>query len=475
MTAGREARIGQTRYGTWRVRYSLGYDYAKKDYARFSKTVASETEAHCLKKQIEDYIYHGGQPSKLRAKFGATPSVTFAEYSSKWLKKRIEQGKCGKPGKRLESRTLAENGSHIRRVTALIGHVPMQKLTGEALCRMFFELEMGDGEHKPCRGTYRQHIYGTLNILLTSAVKDDLIEDNPLRSVERPARDSLEKRSMSGEEARRCVAMIVAHSPAAKPFGVLLCLTCGLRPSEMLALTWGDVHLESPTPYIRVWSSAEKDKKKRKATKTNKERDAPIMPAMVAQFRAWAREQESLLEKMGLKRTGATPVVTNRTGGMTIESSFRKWLKTNSAKYGIPAWVRPYNLRHSFVSIGYVVCQIDLKTLGAIVGHAFISTTEGYIHRLDPQVSEAADAMGDFLFSDSRDPICKTCIHWSPSPLPFMGACWAHGMSRIVATEPRSTCNCGLRATRSPARTQTEGGAGSLPNRGDRELRLMGV
>lgn len=275
---------------------------------------------------------------------------------------------------------------------------------------------------------------------------------------------------MSGGEAQRCIAKIVAHPPAAKPFGVLLCLTCGLRPSEMLALTWGDVHLESPTPYIRVWSSAERDKKKRKATKTNKERNAPIMPAMVPQFRAWACEQENLLGKMGLKRTYATPVVTNRTGAMTIESSFRKWLKSNAAKYGIPSWVRPYNLRHSFVSIGYVVCQIDLKTLGTIVGHAWTTTTEGYIHRLDPQVSDAAGAMSDFLFADSQEPVCKTCIHWSPSPLPFLGACWAHGMAKIVATEPHATCNCGLRSVRRQDRMQTERRTAILPNCGDQEL-----
>lgn len=437
----KKAHVKQVKSGSYQVSYSLGYNYVKRRYETFTRACPAAAEAYALAARIEEYIYYGGSADKIKTKFARSAPVTFRDYAARWIKKREGQGRDGKRGKRLEKRTISENVLHVNRMSAIIGEIPLEKLNSEVIAHMFFALEIGDDRHRPCGGTYRQHIYTTLDLILKDAEKDDIVRGpNPLLGVERPSRDTKEKTSLTAEEARSCIKAIGALPRLnAKAFGVLLCLTCGLRPSEMLALTWGDVHLEGESPYIHVWRSAEKDKQRRKGTKTNRARDVPILIDTVPSFNAWAEEQRRLFSKLGLGIDGDTPVVSNKTGQMVIESYFRKWLRKNAKALCLPEWATPYSLRHSFVTLSCVGCNINLKTIGSIVGHAYVSTTETYIHRLDREVCEAAQVISSFLFAGAESG-CRDCAHWSPSPHPSIGACWAKGAKGITATLPDDSC-----------------------------------
>lgn len=441
----KKARVNRKDSGSYQVSYSLGYNYAKRKYETFTRVCSTEAEAHFIARQIEEYIYFGGSTDKIRFRFSRKSPSTFREYSAQWLKKRKSQGRKGAVGKKLEARTVSENILHVNRMTAIIGDVPMNKLTSEVIALMFFRLECGDKDNLPCGGTYRQHIYTTLDLILKDAIKNDFIRGNsPLLGVDRPERDTAEKASLTVEETRACIKAIKAMPHLnAKAFGVLLCLTCGLRPSEMLALTWDDIHIDSASPYIRVWRSAVKDKQKRKSTKTNHERMVPVLPDMISIFEEWASQQALLLGEIGLKTNGETPVVNNRTGGMVIESCFRKWLHKNALPLALPEWITPYHLRHTFVTLGCVTCNINLKIIGSMVGHSYVTTTETYIHRLERDVCEAAQVISGVMFG-GPDNTCKGCMHWSPSPLPSIGACWARGMKDIAVTLSDDVCFCGM-------------------------------
>jgi integrase len=143
----------------------------------------------------------------------------------------------------------------------------------------------------------------------------------------------------------------------------------GLRPGEALALTWGDVR-ERTILVERALALG-----RLKTTKTGRTRTVRLLAPLAADLNEWRLAQ-------GRPEEGA-PVFPNRDGSTWSDVTWRNWRRRvfapTAAKAGLGADTRPYDLRHSFVSLllleGATVVEVARQA-----GHSPTITLSTYAH-----------------------------------------------------------------------------------------------
>ncbi len=164
---------------------------------------------------------------------------------------------------------------------------------------------------------------------------------------------SLAKRIISEVE----VGLPIRAAPS-KRDRVLLEVTYagGLRVSEVVALTWGDVLLRGERVQLSVVGKG----------------------ALVRQVLLPAIVSRSLLSLRG-EASGDSPVFRARHGGKLTERSVSAMVKRTVAAAGITGAVSPHWLRHAHGSHA-IDRGATLPEVQATLGHSNIATTSGYLH-----------------------------------------------------------------------------------------------
>ena len=136
--------------------------------------------------------------------------------------------------------------------------------------------------------------------------------------------------------------------------------SCGLRVSELCALTLNQLHLSDG--YVIVHG------------KGNKERLVPMSPAAVRYI------EEYLSHDRAVPKPGHEDVVfINRLGTALSRVMIFKIIKQLTALAGINKTVSPHTLRHSFAT-HLLEGGANLRSIQMMLGHESIATTEVYLH-----------------------------------------------------------------------------------------------
>jgi integrase len=145
-----------------------------------------------------------------------------------------------------------------------------------------------------------------------------------------------------------------------------LSLICGLRPGEVRTLTWARVNLP-----------------RRKMTVEGKtgEREIDLTDAAVEVLSATPRIQGN--EHVFAGRRHGEPIV-----------AVHKALRLVQDKAGVERF-RPYDLRHS-AATGALAGGADVRAVQALLGHADLKTTAGYLHASEKRRKAAAERASDF-------------------------------------------------------------------------------
>ncbi len=130
---------------------------------------------------------------------------------------------------------------------------------------------------------------------------------------------------------------------------------CGLRISEALSLTGGDLPLGE---VLRIRG------------KGGKERIVPVLPAAVAAVADYARACPFALGR-------GTPLFRGARGGPLSQRLVAKAMAAARMQLGLPATATPHALRHSFAT-HLLNAGGDLRAIQELLGHASLSTTEAY-------------------------------------------------------------------------------------------------
>lgn len=136
---------------------------------------------------------------------------------------------------------------------------------------------------------------------------------------------------------------------------VTLLYGCGLRISEALGLTGADAPLPES---LRITG------------KGGKERLVPVLPAARAAVARYVA-----LCPLDIARTG--PLFLGQRGGALSPRLVQRAMERARARLGLPASATPHALRHSFAT-HLLSSGGDLRAIQELLGHASLSTTQGY-------------------------------------------------------------------------------------------------
>jgi integrase len=163
---------------------------------------------------------------------------------------------------------------------------------------------------------------------------------------------------------------------------VTIGLMLGLRPGELLHLSWDDIDLDAGLLHVRG-----------PHLKPVQSRRALVMPAAVAAaLRAQRTAQAADRLRLGGAYASSGLVLARGDGRPCPRQDAYSQFRAACERAGIGAF-HPHELRHSWVSL-LSDAGVDIEQIADAAGHSSSSVTrEVYRHRIAPELSAAATAM----------------------------------------------------------------------------------
>ncbi len=212
--------------GRWRALLDVGYDPSGR---RRRKKVSGRTRAEVaaklreLQRDVEDGVSSAGR------------HVTVAALCEDWLRRRSGE---------LSAATLEVREWAVRQHLApALGARRVRELSADDVAR-FLEDQAAVGYARATLDKLR----GVLVQVLRHAERQGLVLRNVASLVPTPAGPRGQGRSLTAEQAVRLLAAARSHPLEA---AIVVGLTCGLRPGELLGLQWDDVDLDSGLLHVR--------------------------------------------------------------------------------------------------------------------------------------------------------------------------------------------------------------------------------
>ncbi|HEU4658853.1 MAG TPA: site-specific tyrosine recombinase XerD [Capillimicrobium sp.] len=244
------------------------------------------------------------------------------------------------------------------------------------LAAFLADLATGDPpERPPAANATLQRKAACLRSFYRHLRRDEVIAHDPTAELRAPRKDQRLPKVLTRDEVARLLAGPRGTEPAALRDRALLELmyACGLRASEAISLTVGEVDLEAGIL--------------RASGKGSKERLVPIGREAISALRAY-------LERGRPAFVGLTPephlFVNQRGTGLTRQGLY-KIVQRYARAAGLDGKMSPHTLRHTFAT-HLLAGGCDLRSLQEMLGHADIATTQIYTHL-------SADRLKDVYFA----------------------------------------------------------------------------
>jgi integrase len=300
----------------------------------------------------------------------ACPRLTFATVSARWRERFETMVAVGER----RVRTLDSHRYHLEHhLLPSLGRRRIATITVDDIADLIRGLVAQGRAPRTIAGAL-----GTLGSILRYALRRGYITDNPLPRLEageRPRPAPRPQRALGQEEIARLLSVCAPRYRLL----IVTALYTGMRISELLALSWGDVELRAGVIHVRAQLSraqhdlpAERVAPKTKATI----RDIPVVDQLAALLCERQRTTPFDQPRDYVFVTGyGTPL-----GHRNVE---RRALQRAAAAAGLEP-VRFHDLRHTFASHLIIDLGLDVAQVSRILGHASVTTTLNiYTHLFD--------------------------------------------------------------------------------------------
>jgi integrase/recombinase XerD len=251
----------------------------------------------------------------------------------------VQQLRGRRPG------TIKSYGGFLRRFVQSVGK-PVEEIRPRDI-RFFLMSEERRGN---CRNSL-----ATKTVILRSffawAEKEELIDQNPMRKIDKPKEDPPAPKFLTHEELE------LVREACRKPFERVLVevlYSSGLRVSEAVALNWSDINWQELTIAVRDG-------------KGGKERIAPM-----------STRASLLLRRLREERTDSNPwVFQSQFRCRMSKESVGRWVKNLGRRAGINGKLTPHRFRHSLAT-HLLEAGTPIDVVQAILGHESVATTQVY-------------------------------------------------------------------------------------------------
>ncbi len=368
-----EGSIRKRKDGRWEARYSVQTADGPRQKTVYGKTRkgVSEKLTEAMAGRDKGLVFDAGK-------------LTVGEHLERWLDDVV------KPS--ASHRTYSTHAQQVRtHVVPTLGRVKIRDLRKAHIDRLY--REKLDAGLSP--STVRR-VHAVLHKALEEAVKGDLIPRNPAAHANKP---KVRQEEIEPLDASQAAAFLGAARGARFEALYVLCLMCGLRQGEALALRWQDVDLEGAT--LRVSRQLQRVRGggglRFSEPKNASRRTMGLPQRAVSALRDHRKRQ--LEEKLA-----AGPVYED--GGLVFASGHGKPLDAQNVvnrhykplleRAGLPP-IRFHDLRHSCLSL-LAQRGEPIRDLQALAGHATAAfTMQRYTHHYESSARRTADAMSDIF------------------------------------------------------------------------------
>lgn len=248
---------------------------------------------------------------------------------------------------------------------------------------------------------------GLLNIAFKDALRDKLLQSNPIDDTKKYRRPKPRIKILSKQTLKKFLA---AASTSNWYLEILLALFCGLRKGEILGLKFSDFDLENGVMYVQrqiqyspimqnkgehvVYQHVEKE------PKTPNSYRAMRVPSVI--LKELEKRQQNIVafkEKYGDNFSDHNYVCCQENGNPRVASSMNTALTKLCKRNGIPT-ISVHGLRHMYATI-LLENGVSLARISALLGHSSIQTTFEYYCDIMDENDRILDFMNEhFSFSE---------------------------------------------------------------------------
>jgi len=268
-------------------------------------------------------------------------TITFAEWAEKWLTSDVVRAL--RPHTR--SRYAQILADHV------LPHVGSMKLTEVRRRHVVHVLD-----EVTRKGLARRSVAETKAVMsscLSRAVEAELIEANPTAGLKL---GKAERKELAVPSSDQLVAVITAARGTTWEVPLLLAATTGMRRSEVLSIRWDYVDLDRRRVNIVAGLQRVRDEdgsrlELRGAKTDRSRREVTLLPEVAERLRRWRTEQTERRLRLGPAWVDTGFVCDRGDGGPLDPDSFSTGFKRIARRAGLPAGVRPHDLRHGVATM----------------------------------------------------------------------------------------------------------------------------
>lgn len=209
------------------------------------------------------------------------------------------------------------------------------------------------------------YYYKMLRYCLNYAVSEELISANPMNKMkneEKPHKHRTEREYLTIDELRKLAQTPFYNTLLKKAF--LFSCFCGLRHSDIIALTWGDIEMDGEgNSRLHIIQK-----------KTKEAISLPLSQEAIKQLpkREDAKDSDIIFKKL---------ITLGRTNEI-----LPKWAE----QAGIKKHITFHTARHTHATM-LLTLGVDLYTVSKLLGHTNIQTTQIYAKLVDESKKKAID------------------------------------------------------------------------------------
>ena len=359
--------------GRWEGRYTIHTDEGRKQKAVYGKTrkEVAEKLTDVMAGRDKGLIFDAGK-------------LTVGEHLEQWLADVV------KPS--ASHRTYSTNAQQVRdHIAPMLGRIKLKELRKAHIDRLYREKLDSGLSHATVR-----RVHAVLHRALEEAVKGDLIPRNPATHANKP---KVKQDEIEPLDTSQAAAFLKAAKGDRFEALYILCLMCGLRQGEALALRWRDIDLDGGTLRVNLQLQRVRDGGGLRFSepKNASRRTVGLPQRAVSALKSHRKRQlEEKLAAGSLYRDEGLVFASRHGTPIDAQNVVNRYYKPLLKRASLPP-IRFHDLRHSCLSL-LAQRGEPIRDLQALAGHATAAfTLQRYTHHYDASAKRTADAMGEIL------------------------------------------------------------------------------